>query len=479
MTKDPQKGLLDLTQTLPGRPRATLRPNPAELTSGARAGSYVLGDASARGGFAVVYRAQHHETGQSAAVKVLRSDLATSRQMFERFRREAMTIQLIGHPNIVQMFELGEEEGHPFLAMEWLDGHNVEETLAEHGPFSVAEAVALLSELGAALSAAHALGVVHRDVKAQNVMLVPAGGGYTVKLLDFGIAKLLEPAPGAEGITSSSVILGTPLTMAPEQILGQPVDERTDIYALGLLAFQLVTGRLPYSGSSSVEVEEMHLTAPPPRASDLAPVPAAFDALIRRCLAKKSQDRYPNVEAFVRDLRAAASAEVRAATAVVLCAEARFHPDLEDPDDDLFDTAEAVLALVATDTRQAGFAPVLESCNAVLTHRLLPPEPALARAARKDALDTALGLVERVTAHLLHPDLHLALTLHVTGMIDTDGKAQLTDPAAIPSGPYTAERRACAAATSPMLEELREDFHVEPMPGTTLFRVTPLQSSDR
>ena len=138
---------------------------------------------------------------------------------------------------------------------------------------SPTEALALMEDLGAALVAAHAVGVIHRDIKASNVIMVPAGGWFDVKLVDFGIAKLLDPVDGAERLTSTGHRLGTPSTMAPEQILGGPVDARTDIYALGLLLYQVLTGTLPFRAGTTAELEELHLRVTPPRASMTAAVP--------------------------------------------------------------------------------------------------------------------------------------------------------------------------------------------------------------
>ena len=164
--------------------------------------------------------------------------------------------------------------------------------------------------MGAALGAAHGAGVVHRDLKAQNVVVVSAGtGGMRVKLVDFGVAKLVAPEDAGLGATSTGLVLGTPLTMAPEQIRGETPDARTDLYGLGVLLYQLVTGQPPFLGPTRVELEEQHLHAPVPRASDRAPVPSGLDAVVARCMEKQREARYPDVGAALKALRRAVRGE--------------------------------------------------------------------------------------------------------------------------------------------------------------------------
>lgn len=278
------------------------------LAPGAVAGSYIIDGLAVEGGFAAIYRAHHASTGELAAVKVLRAELSASLRMLERFHQEAEAVSRIGHPNIVRIFEIDEiVPGRPYIAMEWLDGRNLLDELRARGPFTVREAVAILHEIGDALSAAHKRGVIHRDLKAPNIMALPHGDWFTTKLIDFGIAKLTAPDDQHTALTTRTTI-GTPHTMAPEQILRHGVDARTDIYALGILLYQLVCGRLPFEAGNLVELEQMHLEATPPRASERAPVPAAVDAVIHRALAKHKDERYPSVDAFLDDLTRAACA---------------------------------------------------------------------------------------------------------------------------------------------------------------------------
>ncbi|WP_438013555.1 serine/threonine-protein kinase [Sorangium sp. So ce315] len=313
----------EATAVISGRPEElqTIAAGDA-LPAGAVVGGYRLDEVRLAGGFGVVHRAWPIGGGAAVALKVLRRELSLLPAMLRRFQQEAEVLARLRHPAIVEVRGVGAlDDGRPYIAMEWVEGRTLAAELRARGALSPAEAVALLEEVGGALAAAHAIGVVHRDVKAQNVMILPAAGGggaRGVKLVDFGIAKLLHaPASGARGGKHSSLIVGTPLTMAPEQILGAAVDARTDIYAVGLLAYQLVTAELPFQGANAVETEEMHLRAPPPLPSERAPVSAAFDAVVRRCLAKEPADRYASVPELLAALRGAVGAPGAGGAALV------------------------------------------------------------------------------------------------------------------------------------------------------------------
>jgi len=270
----------------------------------------VVDEVGFEGGFATVYRGRDTASGGPVAIKVLRATLAESSKMIARFQREAEAIRRLAHPGIVRLHEVGEtEDGRPFLVMEWLAGRTLLEELRARGPFTVREAVAILEELGAALDAAHALGIIHRDLKAQNVIALPRGDWFKVVLVDFGIAKLRSVEPGVVSLTTQTMLC-TPQTAAPEQILGDRVDARTDVYAAGVLAFQLLTGRLPFKADTAIELEELHVHAPPPRPSEWAAVPPAVDEVILGAMAKHPDDRPGSVGALVEGLRRAATGDV-------------------------------------------------------------------------------------------------------------------------------------------------------------------------
>jgi serine/threonine protein kinase len=287
------------------------------LGAGAVLGPYVVDALAMEGGFAAVYRAHHLQTGDHVALKVLRRSLASSVRMVERFHQEAKVVQRIRHPNIVQILDFDmNTPWRPYIVMEWLDGGSLAEELGIRGSFAVQEALDLVGQIGEALMQAHAIGVVHRDLKAGNIMLLPRGGWFQVKLIDFGIAKFLG-ARDRHSVMTTHTIIGTPETMAPEQILNQEIDARTDIYALGLLLYQLVCGRLPFVGEHLIDVEQMHLYAPPPKASERAPVVPRFDAVVARALQKRKEDRYANVTEFLAALQESIASTVKPSLAPV------------------------------------------------------------------------------------------------------------------------------------------------------------------
>ncbi|HTN88430.1 MAG TPA: serine/threonine-protein kinase [Sorangium sp.] len=422
------------TAVISGRPQELETIAAADaLPAGAVVGGYLLDEVRLAGGFGVVHRAWPLEGGAAVALKVLRRELSLLPAMLRRFQQEAEVLARLRHPAIVEIRGVGAvDDGRPYIAMEWLEGRSLAAELRARGAFSPAEAVALLEEIGGALAAAHAIGVVHRDVKAQNVMVRGGlfdgvagwGGARGVKLVDFGIAKLLQPPGGARGGKSSSLILGTPLTMAPEQILGGAVDERTDIYAVGLLAYQLVTAELPFQGANAVETEEMHLRAPPPLPSERAPVSAAFDAVVRRCLAKAPADRYASVPELLAALRGAVSAprveapcvgaqregvdeRARRGPSTALLVEAGLAAQDDAGDEELADVERLLQAARAALSR-IGATLVVESADALLATLPAPYEGAPDR-----ALGWVLGLWAELGARAgASPEVHPRLALH-------------------------------------------------------------------
>jgi serine/threonine-protein kinase len=264
------------------------------LAPGAQIGDYLVEEAHAEGSYAVVYRATRLDSGEPAAIKLLHRILATSPRSLRRFRREVELVDRLRHPNIVRAFDFGEHvDGRPYLAMEWLPGRTLEEEVAHRGRFCVADATGAIIEVCEALAAAHRIGVVHRDLKGSNVIAVPRQGGYRMTLLDFGIAKLLDPELGEA--TTIGVRLGSPHAMAPEQILGDELGPCTDIYALGVLLYQLLTGELPFRADNDDELEDMHVSATPPSPARRAAIPDALDRLVVQCLAKRPERRPASV----------------------------------------------------------------------------------------------------------------------------------------------------------------------------------------
>jgi tRNA A-37 threonylcarbamoyl transferase component Bud32 len=407
----------------------------AILAPGAVAGSYVVDEYASRGGFASIYRAHHMHTGQAAALKVLHPALAQSRHMIRRFRQEAEAVNRLRHPNIVTLYELDElMDGRPFIAMEWLDGRTLRHELDTRGTFTAAEALAILEEVGGAVAAAHACGVVHRDIKAGNVIALPRAGWFLTKLVDFGLAKLTAPDDAHTSVTTRA-ILGTPATMAPEQILGEPVDVRTDVYALGILLFQLLVGRLPFEGADAIEVEQMHLSARRPHASALAPVAPAVDGVIISALAVDRDRRQATVDAFLEDLRKAvrsttgaprpradqhrdASETSTPGIAVLIRAQGAGAAYRDAVDDVLERAREAVLA--------AGLQVVMETGESVLAAAPLAGSRDRLRDAVLQAvgalIDTRAGEAERVEVSAIIDMGEVRVVCHADGVRLTGGE---------------------------------------------------------
>jgi serine/threonine-protein kinase len=259
---------------------------------------YEVGALLGQGGMGYVVAARHVVLGTRLAMKVLRREMTRDAEMVERFRREARAASAIGHPGIVVVRDFGTlPSGACYFVMEHLDGKSLERALSEDGPFSVERAVDVVRQMAEALGAAHAAGIVHRDVKPDNAVLVTHHGRVDhVKLLDFGIAKL----DFASRLSGAHRILGTPAYMAPEQARGGKVDHRTDVYALGVVLFELLTGTIPFEHAQPFEVLRMHMNTPAPSVLSRRPdLPASVADAVARCLAKDPAERPQSMEALI------------------------------------------------------------------------------------------------------------------------------------------------------------------------------------
>jgi predicted ATPase len=265
-------------------------------------GKYRVEALLGRGGMGEVYRATQLSLQRAVALKVIRSELATNAAMLAQFRREAHAIARLRHPNIVTIHEYGVEDGvGAYFVMEHLEGRSLRHELRARGRLPSTEAEALMRQVGAAVGAAHKAGVVHRDLKPDNVFIEQGAAGPNVKVLDFGIAKLAQEVGRATGeLTIGGAVLGTPSYMAPEQVTCDEVDGRTDIYALGCLLHELLAGQPPFTGA---RVLQKQLAAAPPPLREVVPdAPERLEAAALRALAKKPQDRFQTVEELVRAL---------------------------------------------------------------------------------------------------------------------------------------------------------------------------------
>ncbi len=254
-----------------------------------------------------VYRAVHPDIGRTVAIKILKPELAASEEAIARFFDEARAVNAIRHEGIVDIFDLGRrEDGSTYYVMEHLIGEDLSRLIKREQSLPANEAVPLVLQVASALSAAHRRGIVHRDLKPQNLFVVPRGGERRMKLLDFGIAKLVSELSDRP-TTSTGVVLGTIPYMAPEQARGEHVDARADVYSLGCILFELLTGQVPFAARNAIAVLARLATEEPAAPSARAfrfGVPPELDAIVLRMLAKNRERRYSDLEEVVADLRA-------------------------------------------------------------------------------------------------------------------------------------------------------------------------------
>jgi predicted Ser/Thr protein kinase len=268
---------------------------------GTELGGYRLGEPLGRGGTSVVYRAEHVRLGRSAALKLLSAAVGEA-DFRERFLRESQVAAALDHPSIVPVYDAGEaEDGLLYIAMACIEGSDLKTLLAEEGELPLRRALRIVGQIGAALDAAHARGLVHRDVKPANILVADDDRAY---LSDFGVAKQLA----SNGTTRTGSFVGTIDYCAPEQIEGRDVDSRTDVYALACVLYECLAGTPPFSRLSEVAVLNAHLHAPPPKLTRAAPaLPAALESVIEKALSKSPLDRYPTCGEFLAAARLAAA----------------------------------------------------------------------------------------------------------------------------------------------------------------------------
>src|SRR5881398_1905217 len=272
---------------------------------GAKLGNYRILEKIGAGGQGTVYKATDTKLGRAVVIKVLPPELTLKEANLKRFEREARLASALDHPNICTIFDLNEIGGVHFIAMQYVEGKNVRQ-LVSGRPLDLRSALSIAIQVADALAAAHSRGIIHRDVKAGNVMVTPAG---QVKILDFGLAKLLDHEGGGihqTDLTEVGIPYGTATYAAPEQARGERVDGRADIFSTGVLLYEMLTGTWPFQGKTSVDVRHAVLHQDPPLLSAARPggAPWQLQAILNRALAKEPKERYQKVAEMRDDLRA-------------------------------------------------------------------------------------------------------------------------------------------------------------------------------
>ena len=270
-----------------------------KLSAGTLVGEYQIQDRIGEGGMGTVYSAVHPIIGKKVAVKVLAGRLAKNKNAIRRFVLEARAVNDIRHPGLVDIFSFGQlTDGRHYYVMEFLAGRDLGDVLRERICLPVAEAIPIFTEVAAALVAVHSKGIVHRDLKPENILLLntPQPGGHRIKLVDFGLAKLVEDVPAhlreSAPHTAAGVNVGTPHYMSPEQCRGLRVDARADLYALGVMLYETMTGRLPFDGATPLDIWQAHTEKLPRPPIEIAPISAPVNSIILRLLAKRPEHRF-------------------------------------------------------------------------------------------------------------------------------------------------------------------------------------------
>ncbi|WP_434384849.1 protein kinase domain-containing protein [Melittangium boletus] len=383
---------------MPAPNSAPRRTDVPDTLLGSCLGSFRLTRKLDQGGMGTVYLGEHVGIGSRVAIKVLHPRLATSPQVLRRFHTEARAVNLIGHENIVNVIDIHPEPPRPYLVMEYLEGEPLSALLAR-GPVHPEVAIALLAQVCDALEATHARGIVHRDLKPENLFLVRRGQGPAfVKVLDFGIAKLLDTEERGTD-TAEGTIIGSADYMSPEQSRGEAVDGRSDLYALGVIAYRLVTGRPPFEEKSLTALLLAHQSRTPESPSRVRPdVPAALSHVILRALAKEPDNRYPSASTLRGALQVALAQGLAASGPV------RTPPPLS-----TFVLRPALALRVRVTRAEPGMACEWLNCSELTraglflcTEQGLPP------------------LLSRVTVALDHPDGELACECEVVRHVRPD-----------------------------------------------------------
>lgn len=259
------------------------------------------------GGMGEVYKGRHEPLGDTVAIKVLKKEHAKDERMVARFRREARSTSRVQHRNVVSIFDMGQlDDGRLYLVMEYIKGRSLVEILDEEGALPVERALRLSVQIADAMAAAHSMGIMHRDLKPENIVVIHTPEGEHVKVLDFGLARMVENNAPEDKITMSGEVFGTPVYMSPEQCFGETLSYPTDVYSFGACLFELLTGEPPFEGNNIVAIMLAHKNQSPRTPSAVYPdnhIPPELDALVLKCLSKTQTERFPTGVELARELR--------------------------------------------------------------------------------------------------------------------------------------------------------------------------------
>ena len=301
-------------------------------------GKYRIDERLNEGGMGTVYRGTHVLMDKTVAIKVLRPSLAADEKIVARFSREARAASRISHPNALSVTDFGEDEnGTVFLVMEYLSGRTLKKVIQEEGPLPLPRVVDITRQIADALNAAHQQGIIHRDLKSDNIMLLDTMTGDHAKVLDFGIAKINEPDGNRDSgsLTAPNLVIGTPQYMSPEQCSqDSEIDSRSDIYSLGVILYEMLVGHVPFSAESPTMVMLKHLQEPVPSVLDERnDLPASIDRVIARAMAKVPANRYQNVAELIEDLTIASGTAQFAPVPVQPLVNTGAPPIVDEPDE--------------------------------------------------------------------------------------------------------------------------------------------------
>ena len=301
-------------------------------------GKYRIDERLNEGGMGTVYRGTHVLMDKTVAIKVLRPSLAADEKIVARFSREARAASRISHPNALSVTDFGEDEnGTVFLVMEYLSGRTLKKVIQEEGPLPLPRVVDITRQIADALNAAHQQGIIHRDLKSDNIMLLDTMTGDHAKVLDFGIAKINEPDGNRDSgsLTAPNLVIGTPQYMSPEQCSqDSEIDSRSDIYSLGVILYEMLVGHVPFSAESPTMVMLKHLQEPVPSVLDERnDLPPSIDRVIARAMAKVPANRYQNVAELIEDLTIASGTAQFAPVPVQPLVNTGAPPIVDEPDE--------------------------------------------------------------------------------------------------------------------------------------------------